>query len=683
MTRKIMNEISRSKIRRLLDMVIPFRFLPAERKDALSGEWVPKTFLPGEFVFCRGDGSSEVWILEEGQVELTYADSADVKPANFVRSGHYFGERAALLNQDRTHGARAVGECRAWSLSGGRFLGLIGDFSVFAQAFGTILRDKHGVFLPLENFTREVARSLVQGYFRLDRLVEMYRELAPALHPYLDDASRIDIEALTYVVRRLPENVTRSFAWFFTDDIPALYPDPGRLFTAVVSLARRRSVWEMLPGKNMVLIRTGLSDLLDFLTCLCVFSIECRKIRRRLYDPAFMPRLASCRQAEIQGSCDDTDSLAEFPFSAEERAGLAKIWKGQTLARLYEIAVHHEDWELVVERQVNNYNSRRTEKWTNLVSGAVRELTGLDPWDFPENFEVHLVSSNTHSVANCLSPFARDHEAEILAWAEAHGKGGTSRGWNNPEDRLYILAAEWVRADPRRQPSRIQELEWGILRLGDEAAAGIAVQLIDTSKLSNRLDRSLPPAGSKRRLIVNIDYAFGVQAEEIIRNLISIFPNLVASVNILGKAGSLVGQRGDLLVPTAFILQSDDSFHPLAASPSLERLAALAPGSRIFQGPLLTVEGTLLQNRALLHFYRNIWKCVGLEMEGVHYARAVTEACQLGVLSISSPVRYYYYVSDLPLEAGAQLSRPLEAFEGVPPLYAVTREVLFQILSGE
>jgi hypothetical protein len=137
------------------------------------------------------------------------------------------------------------------------------------------------------------------------------------------------------------------------------------------------------------------------------------------------------------------------------------------------------------------------------------------------------------------------------------------------------------------------------------------------------------------------------------------------------------------LVPTAFILQSDDSFHPLGESPSLDRLAAMALGSRIFQGPLLPVEGTLLQNRALLHFYRNIWKCVGLEMEGVHYARAVTEACQLGVLASSSPVRYYCYVSDLPLETGAQLSRPLGAREGVPPLYAITREVLYQILKEE
>jgi hypothetical protein len=97
-------------------------------------------------------------------------------------------------------------------------------------------------------------------------------------------------------------------------------------------------------------------------------------------------------------------------------------------------------------------------------------------------------------------------------------------------------------------------------------------------------------------------------------------------------------------------------------------------------GPLLTVAGTLLQNRALLHFYRNIWKCIGLEMEGVYYARKVTESIQLGVLDPQVVQRYFYYVSDLPLEKGENLSAPLAPTEGIPPLYAITREILSAIL---
>ncbi len=667
-----------TKIRRLLDMVIPFRFLPPERKDRLANEWQERSLAPFEVIFSAGETSQDVWLLEEGQVELTYAERSYIRPANLVRPGHYFGERAALLKQVRTHGARAVAASRVWFLSAEKFLALIGDFPVFAQAFGSILRDKHGVFLPLENFSHEVARSLDQGYFRMDRLVEMYRDLAPAMHVYLHDPHRIDVDALAYVVRRLPENVTRTLAWFFTDDIPALYAEPSRLFPVMTTAARRRSVWEMLPGKNMVLLRTGLSDILDFLTCLCVFSLESHKIRRRLYDPALLLRLSACRGAEAQGLCDGPEALAEFPLTAEERTGLVNLWGEKTLSRLYELVLHHEDWQLVVERQVNNYNSRRTEKWTNLVATAVRELTGSDPWDLPAEWKVHLISSNTHSVANCLSPFPRLHRDEILAWAEAHHL--VNEPWAEEQDLLYVLAAAWVKADPQRHPTRAQERSWGLLRLEDEASTGIAVQLIDSSRLSPLVDDKLEKV-SPCQLIVNIDYAFGVQAEEIIRSLISIFPNRVSSINVLGKAGSLSGQRGDLLIPNAFILQADDSFYPLNNPVSEERLRQYAPASRIVQGPLLTVEGTLLQNRALLNFYRNIWKCIGLEMEGVHYARAVTEARQLGVLAPDSPARYYYYVSDVPLEAGQQLSQPLSPWEGVPPLYAITREVLNQILS--
>ena len=96
---------------------------------------------------------------------------------------------------------------------------------------------------------------------------------------------------------------------------------------------------------------------------------------------------------------------------------------------------------------------------------------------------------------------------------------------------------------------------------------------------------------------------------------------------------------------------------------------------RIHVGPLLTVEGTLLQNRPLLHFYRNLRKCIGLEMEGVYYSRKVTDRIQLGVLDPAVVPRYFYYVSDVPLQAGERMSAPLSPAAG-------TREILGAILPG-
>jgi len=563
-----------------------------------------------------------------------------------------------------------VTRVRCWVLAGSRVLELIASDPVFAQAFGTILRDKHGIFLPLERFVAEVARSLAQGSFPMTRLLELYKTLEPALHPGMNDAESIDLDALSYAVRRLPENLTSTLAWYFTDDIPALYTDPSRLFPEVATAARRRNVWQMLPGKNMVLLRNGLTDILDFLTCLCLFSVEAQKIRRRLHDPVLLAKLGTC--------CNDHDNTPfeamDLPFDAVEAAGLKALWGDQVLNRLFELTVHHEDWAVNVERQLNNYNSRRSEKWANLVSKAVKDLTGLDPWDFPRDWEVHVVSSNTHSVTNCLSPFPRRMEPEVLEWARQTEHPFLKQDWENPRDRLYGLLPGFLKANPARSPRKDDERAWGILRIDDQATTGIAVQLIDTSVMV--------PSSGPRKFLVNIDYAFGEQAEEIIHNLITLFSRQIRSVNILGKAGALLGRRGDILVPTAFVLQADDAFQPLPPHDPLETLRARAPRIGIHTGPLLTVAGTLLQNRPLLHFYHSIWKCIGLEMEGVYYARKVTESIQLGVLDPAVVQRYYYYVSDLPLEAGERLSAPLAPSEGIPPLYAITREVLSAILPG-
>ena len=90
--------------------------------------------------------------------------------------------------------------------------------------------------------------------------------------------------------------------------------------------------------------------------------------------------------------------------------------------------------------------------------------------------------------------------------------------------------------------------------------------------------------------------------------------------------------------------------------------------------------GTLLQNPKMLHFNRHIWDCVGLEMEGSYYLRHVIESVNRDAISSDLDLRFLYYVSDLPLRHDSNLSARLRATEGVPPLYAITREILTGIL---
>jgi hypothetical protein len=84
----------------------------------------------------------------------------------------------------------------------------------------------------------------------------------------------------------------------------------------------------------------------------------------------------------------------------------------------------------------------------------------------------------------------------------------------------------------------------------------------------------------------------------------------------------------------------------------------------------------------MLHFNRRIWHCVGLEMEGSWYLRHVVQSMHRGSVRDDVQMRFLYYTSDLPLRHDSNLSARMQAVEGVPPLYATTREVLNGILGS-
>jgi hypothetical protein len=649
----------------MIEQIIPFRYLTPGQREALSADATEASFDPGEALVRQGDrGDDRVFLLLEGAVRIFDVETDLPGQAEVVRAGHYVGERAALFDEARALQIEAVDHVRALAVPGSRFLRLIHESTAFAQSLGSILRDKQGIFTPFGRFRGALFQEVAQGSVDLERLLPLYQRLRPALHPQVSSPVTLDVGALAYAVRRLPGNVTRTLSFYLTEALPALYAEPDRNFAPVSTAARRRAVYEMLPGKDMVLIRDGISDVADFVTCLCLYAVEARKIRRRVRDAG---------------------GLDAIPVADVE--ALHPIWGEETEARIREIALHHEDFRIEVHKELDNYNSAHAETWCKQIAEATERLIGLDPSGLPDEWDVHVISSNTHSVPNCLSPWLGRKAPEIVRWAGQAGHPMVDDGWHDEHDLAYAVTRDYLRAHPEEAEARAAaEREAGILALPDTSFTGITVQLIDTSRVAwEHTDPGIPQSGPDRpALIVNIDYAFGEQAEHIIANLVSLFGRSLASVNVLGKAGGLVGSRGDVLVATGFVEQHLDQYHaiPGGHAVDVERLRARLPGREVHVGNVLTVTGTLLQNRTMLHFNRHIWRCVGLEMEGSWYLRHVVQSMSRGSLSPDVVMRFLYYTSDLPLRHDSNLSARLRAAEGVPPLYATTREVLTGILSG-
>ena len=658
----------------LLKETPPFLFLTYSEKKYLAENMTFKTYKEDEVILAANKvDNNEVYLVCCGSVK-TFRNKSVI---SVIKKRNYFGEQKIILDENYDYDFIAMKDTCCYVISSEVFLNLLKKSRVFAEAIGSILRDDQGVFSAFEEFFVEIMRNAGGGEFTIEKILSSFRKLRPALH-YGANSDEIDFGALYYAVKRLPENVTRTFTYLLTDDLPTEFPEPDATFNTIKSIARRRNIWEMLPGKNMALIRSGLSDFLDIVTCLCVYAVEAGKVRFRLHNPKLI-RLIN-EKIKSEKDIDQMTVINRLPFSANEKNGLLNIWGNDSLMKINELVRHRERIGITVRRRVHNYNIRRMQIWTKQIGEAANELLGYVPNNFPDDYEVHIISSNSHSVTNCLDPLLIEKKDKIFNWAKSKKDPLMEENWFNEYDLLYALARSFFKGNPDEKPDRAKKKKMGMTRLTETASTGIEVQIFDLSRLKKL--PSDPGIGkndkSNKVVVINIDYAFGEQAEDIIRNLIFLFGRNLKSVNIMGKAGSLVGKRGDILLPTGFIEQSSDTFHPVnnTALENYEDLMRRIPRRDVYSGQLLTVAGTLLQNTMMLNFYHNLWNCIGLEMEGFYYYRQILKSIQLGVLPENLNLRFLYYVSDLPLEKDGKLSAPMPASEGIPPLYAVTRHIL-------
>ena len=274
---------------------------------------------------------------------------------------------------------------------------------------------------------------------------------------------------------------------------------------------------------------------------------------------------------------------------------------------------------------IGSYN-RRAKHWAAVVKTAVDGCS-----------RVHLVSSNRHSLVNVLSP-----------WVSAHRKGGA--GWSEVRRLLD---------DPETSAER--------LRVDREAG-------IETVPVPDDMPFCQTARVFGSETIVNMDYAFGEEGFFLFNELCESLGDRLCSVFIIGKAGTLTGARGDVMLPSYFVKQGTGDVYPVENCLTPGDFPDDFPFKVHTGGPMLTVDGTFMQNRDVLEYFRDNWKALGVEMEGIPYVRALLQAFLRKRIRGKLPVGVVYYASDAPLQ-GDTLAVPLGE-SGIEPVYAATQAVL-------
>ena len=653
----------------------PFYYLSSETLARVQANTIERPFVKGDVLLPQGQRSSYAYFLLSGSVERIQKGHPD-HFEELLQESTCFGLASLLLDIPSHFEFRAHSDGIVYQVSLQLFQECLQNEQRFAVRIATALRDHRSVFSALDEFCLLLQTSSASNTVTLDSFVEHYKNTNPALHPKMN-GSEIDFHAWSYALNRLPINITTTHNILLTRNLPPLYQN-FKEQPSVPTRYRRRAIWQLSEGKSLVILRDRQTDLADFISNLCVHFIESQKLRRRFARSSLLPQIKRAAIGEISGP-DMVTLEKQLPLTPEIWKSFLHLWPSSSIQlgfeRLYDILVHHEDYLLHLEKDYRDFSSDLVEEWGRQIL-ALLERENLNG----NEYNIHIISSNTYSVRHCLSPWVHGQKDVILAWGQRTHPEIYGFFFVNPIDRLYALLPYYLRAHPKAEQAMLDlESTSGFYNLSADLFLGIDVNVINCDRLSISATDPILESFPARTIIVNIDYAFGRQAEDVLGCLITLFGERIQSINVMGKAGGLCGQRGDIMLAHHTLMERSDGIYQINNTGLSAKAISADSGREVFEGTVLTVYGTLLQNHSLLHYYRRFWNCIGLEMEGSFYARKVHRSQHIQILPAHIPCRFLYYMSDLPLQEGAQLSVDMSPWELIPPVYSITRAFLHSI----
>lgn len=509
--------------------------------------------------------------------------------------------------------------------------------------------------------------------------------LRPEIYGSIAD-EKVELSGLLYVIERLPIGIEECRYINLTSDEG--YSQSH--FKPIVPPKRRRNCYRIDYEQMNIEITRGRSDIYDVLTHLTFMFVESHKIKDRIL-------------------IDDDDNvsrdwlklehavLTQEPLSLTEREiaiSHTTIILGRSFAEINDIYsafateenpdrfLHVIYWLGKIALEEVLENNKRTitfspilrerlghhiygEIWATKIKTELQRLQLL-------NRPLHIISANMHSVMNSI--FA----ADVLK-SKLRGKDKTE---------IFEELSKTGNSDLRALVAERATNE-GMLFLPDTSGTNIDVQIFDTAKIKFENTAfskyAVPENTADKPVLIVMDYAFGEQAYETIDELLKPFNRdfhlNVESVSIMGKAGILVGEKGDIMIPTAHINEGTGDNYPFENELNVEMFEG--NDIPVFGGSMITVLGTSLQNKDLLKFFHDsTWRVIGLEMEGAHYQKAIQSASKIRKsINPDIKVRYAYYASDNPLETGSTLASGGLGASGVKPTYLITIKILEQIFN--
>jgi hypothetical protein len=549
--------------------------------------------------------------------------------------------------------------------------------------------------LAIRTFKTIADALILRGYYKPsgrsgEKLSESLQVFEPEIYGSMSDHRIVELQGLEYVMDRLPRGTEKCNRIILTAGED--FQDTS--FEKITPLKRRRHSYIVSEKEICFVITRGLTEIYDILTHITFLNIEAQKIHRQI-----------CHKEE--GTCSEWHELEDAVNGEQALSGSAldqAIWNlsiilGRTYSEALDVYksfdVHHGKngnfnnglFAIIygMGQRVIDEIASKNNLLTIYFTPSLQEMIGRHKYatlwanNIKEHLykhgmqerNIHIVSANMHSMRNVV-----------------YGAGFLENKNETVPDDMYDMVSKLRGLDV---DVREYGLDHGLHYIRDTSQSNIDVLVFDTEKFSEHtlhpsVARDFEFIAQEKPVIVVIDYAFGAQAYDILDELLRPFEIneellkfKIASVNVMGKAGTLPGEKGDIMLASAHVMEGSANNYIVENDLVVEDFDV---GYPIHVGPMVTVLGTSLQNRDVLaRFHTSSWKAVGLEMEGGHFQRAISAAIIQEHVSKNIKIRYAYYASDNPLHIGETLASGSLGDDGIVPTYMITKALLQKIVN--
>jgi hypothetical protein len=556
---------------------------------------------------------------------------------------------------------------------------------------------------PVDEYTALFHEMLDKpGKIDIGGLENAHRRIDSSLHRSANQ-DHINLSAFIYSAERLPACLPL-IKWIILGSTEKVFVDSGfghvLLWNRVDAHRRRRRAH--FDGRNVLAVLVNnITDYDDLIPSLCAYQIEWNAMHRRLQSSPLRKALAEGRD---RVSTMEAEIRRLFNVNEKDWELLRRLWADNWDRNLQLIAEAPKN--IIVERlplRAGDFKKTFT-NWFEAIQNH------FDDIDF-EARPMYIVSSNTHSLVNLVSGFARHHQDEIMAdtldqiiddddaYLQHYWKQLKHEDESLRFNFLYYAQRSFLDRHPEYIPQMIaQEESVGIRRCNLDHYLNLEAQVIELDKIDcSRLDSSLklfrvnPDCKNKqfdrwkqeKALIFNFDYPLGYAAYNLMK-LILAGVQRIKGVFILGKSAAMIGRIGDIMIPnevrdvhSAKLYRFRNVFSAGWLAPYLSAIAVFD------EQRTLTVRGTFLHSRESVKDYRGI-DFTGIEMETGPYLSALYEhlegmiARDKKILDVRSPypIGVLHYTSDTPYNLRASLLSQRMSAKGLEATYACSRAIL-------